>query len=309
MKNISCNVCGSDHNKLLYKSKDRLHRTDETVFDVNQCLDCSLVFLNPQPTPEELEKFYPKAYGPYQNSNQILKYGLLSMTLKKFLIFFQSNTIPNHIRKKENKPQETEVLNYLDFGCGGGAQLEDMRAQHPNWNFYGLDNNDFACEQARNKGFKIFCGDILNMNLPENFFDVVNMSHIIEHVHDPKAVLKRIYATMKPDAKLIVSTPNFNSLAAKIFRSYWYALDTPRHLFLFSQKNLSQLLHDCGFVIKKIEFDPGPKAALRSFYYLLGRRDMSISPIVWRLFQPLSNALSFFGQTSIMTVRAQKQLQ
>lgn len=308
MIEVKCNICGSGKYKILFFNRDRLHRIDGILYRVVRCQNCGLAYLNPQPEPVELKRYYPGNYGPFQDDNAVFKHGKFSAILKRIKDrLFNKCAAKIEIKEKSNSNSEEKVINYLDFGCGGGFHLEKIRLRHPKWVLYGLDNNQFACETARQKGFQIFCGDILKLNLPSNFaFDVVNMSHVIEHLPNPKEVLIKINQIMKPNAVLIISTPNFDSWAAKIFRKYWYALDSPRHLFLFSYKTLSRLLSDANFIIEKCEYDKGPKVFIRSIYYLLGKKDLRINPIIWQVLRPLSSALAHFEKTSLMTIYAKK---
>lgn len=301
MQTINCNICGSGKHKILFAGRDRLHRVDDKLFNIVKCLECKLVFINPQPTVKELEKYYPPQYGPYQDGNEIFKYGLVSRLLKK--------AYPGSLKSDdpEQKPAPNEPpINYLDFGCGSGAILERIGDRHPSWNLYGLDNNEYACQKVREKGFTVFCGDVLTLDMPKDFFDIVNMSHVIEHLIDPRKTLLKINETMKFGANIIISTPNFNSLASQIFRTYWYALEAPRHLYLFTPDSLERILEETGFIVEKIDFDDGPKTGIKSLYYLLGKKDLRINPFIWRLLKPISWVLAKFKKTSIMTIYAKK---
>lgn len=148
--------------------------------------------LKPQPSQEELKEYYPEDYGPYRE-NGLFKYGILSRFLKKILIKSKNRNIDNRIYQNS---VDRSTLNYLDFGCGGGEQLARTKMLHPNWNLYGLDNNEFACRNTKKKGFKIFHGDILQIDMPQNFFDIVNMSHVIEHLNEPKLTMLKINSIM-----------------------------------------------------------------------------------------------------------------
>lgn len=297
MNSISCPVCGGDRFTPLMKGKDRLHRVDDQVFQVVRCEGCALAMLNPQPSVEELNKYYPETYGPYQTSMQTVEAGPFLSAVKKVLRRNASAAKP---------AADTSVLTYLDFGCGGGGQLERARAAHPNWRFYGLDNSPKACEAATSRGFTVHCGDIRDMPVPEGGFDIVNMSHVIEHLTDPEETLRGIHRVMKPGGKLIVATPNFDSYAARMFGTYWYALDLPRHLFFFDPASLARLLEKSGFRRTALAFDPGPKVFIRSVRHVVGSRKMSISPVIWRLLLPFSRWAAARGKTSIMTLEAQR---
>lgn len=289
--------------------QDKFFKTDQIKFGVVKCSSCGLVFLNPQPTEIELKKYYPSDYGPFQDNFELLKYG-------PFLKWFKNNF--NQLKRsllgdridKVDLAKKSEKMAYLDFGCGSGTHLQKIKRLNPSWDIYGLDNNDLACVKAQEKGFKIFSGESANNNLPVDFFDYVYMGQVIEHLNDPKAVLSTISKSMKTNGELILLTPNLDSWAARFFKSYWFALETPRHLFFFTPGSISLLLEQTGFKVEKIDYDREPKTFIRSFRYLLGLKNENINPlfwhVLWYLSWPISRTLSFFGKTSIMTIQAKK---
>lgn len=299
MKEIKCNLCNSNETKLLFKVKDRLHRIDECEFRLVKCTQCGLVYINPQPTAEELVKYYPDEYAPY-NTVEILKYGPMARWFKSVVCKKKYDT------GQENKVLDQTVKKYLDFGCGGGDLMAHAQKNHPNWIIEGLDNNEFACQQARAKGFITHYGSVEKIELPKSYYDIINVSHVIEHLADPMSILLRLKDLMKTGGEILVSTPNFDSWAARAFKTYWYATDAPRHLFLFTPATLQKMLNKVGFQVSDIHFNPGPKVFIRSIYHLCGRKDMGINPILWRLFEPISEFASIRSKSSIMTVRAVK---
>jgi SAM-dependent methyltransferase len=262
--------------------------------------------LNPQPTATEISRYYPADYGPYQEINEAFKYGFFSKAFSGINKYFRRGG--RNPVNKTGSTTEDAAKTYLDFGCGSGRALAALRAEHPNWDLYGLDNNETACARVRKLGIKTFCGDMLKMELPDNFFDIVNLSHVIEHLPDPLAVMLKINKILKKGGTITVTTPDFNSLAAKIFGKFWYALDTPRHLFIFSPLTLSALLEKTGFVVKDIKYKLDPQVAIKSWYFFLNKKDMRLNPITWRLFKFMSGVFSlFYRRASIMTIQAEKK--
>jgi len=298
MKNIICNSCNSSKNTQFIKSVDRLHKISKETFTTVKCNSCGLVYLNPQPSLEELVKYYPDDYGPY-NSLEMIKYGPFSNFLRKI---FKKNKVDD-----ENiKASSEKAINFLDFGCGGGNYLDQIKKQHPNWNLYGLDNSEYACKKIKEKGFNVFCGNIDEIEVPKNFFDRVYLGQVIEHLNDPKMVLKEINSLIKKDGEIVIATPNIDSIGAKVFKSFWYALDLPRHLYLFSPKTLSSVLEDTGFEVTNVEYDVSPKIDIRSIYYLLGKKDLRINIFVWRLFMPIGKIISKLKYSGNMVITARK---
>jgi 2-polyprenyl-3-methyl-5-hydroxy-6-metoxy-1,4-benzoquinol methylase len=313
MRDLKCNLCGSNKGSLFLVGREIYYDIDDTKFRYVKCKECGLVYQKPQMTEDELEKHYPDNYGPYQDDFKLLKYSFLSKFVKKSWNwvknkFFSSKGTQNEksIPNKKNKPKKR----YLDFGCGSGVKLNKQRKKHPIWDLYGLDNNPTACKKTREKGFNVYCGTANDVDLPRNFFDEVYMGHVIEHLNDPKKVLKTISKSMKSGGLIEIDTPNVDSLAVKVFQSYWFALECPRHLFLFSPNTLSRMLNLAGFEVEEIRFDESPKVIIRSINYLFSESNR-ISFFLWHflrlLLLPVTIILSKLGKTSVMKIVAKKK--
>jgi SAM-dependent methyltransferase len=82
---------------------------------------------------------------------------------------------------------------------------------------------------------------------PDNYFDVVVMDEVIEHIADPKGTLNGLRSALKPDGILYVSTPNVDSLASRLFKSRWWGVKES-HIYYFSRNTLTKMLNDSGFV-------------------------------------------------------------
>jgi SAM-dependent methyltransferase len=78
-------------------------------------------------------------------------------------------------------------------------------------------------------------------------YDVITLSHVIEHVHDPSALLRAIYRMLRPGGLLWLETPNLDSLGHARFGRNWRGLEPPRHLLLFSVDSLKFALAQAGF--------------------------------------------------------------
>jgi SAM-dependent methyltransferase len=82
---------------------------------------------------------------------------------------------------------------------------------------------------------------------PLNYFDAITLSHVIEHVAEPAKLLALCRAFLRPGGIISLSTPNTLSMGHRLFQKYWYPLDLPRHLHLFSPDSMAVLLRDGSF--------------------------------------------------------------
>lgn len=138
-----------------------------------------------------------------------------------------------------------------DVGIGTGLFLKIAR-EH-GWDVFGIDISNYALGRVKKNGIKLFQGQLENVSFKDNFFDVVNMRHSIEHMKNPNKVLAKAYKILKPGGIICIATPNSFGIHARIFGEDWPHLSLPYHLHFFSKKSLSRLIKDAGFKILQIK--------------------------------------------------------
>jgi len=129
--------------------------------------------------------------------------------------------------------------------------------KHDKFVLYGIDVSIEACNIAKNKldnSAKIVNSELKQCNFPNNYFDVITLWHVLEHIRNPKEILIEIKRILKDDGIMIIGLPNINSMAFKIFKKYWIDLDIPRHYYHFSFLTISKLLTVTGFKINNINY-------------------------------------------------------
>lgn len=78
-------------------------------------------------------------------------------------------------------------------------------------------------------------------------YDVITLSHVIEHVHDPYNTLKNCYDLLSPGGLLFIDTPNIDARSHRRFKENWRGLEAPRHLVIFNWESIFGVLKRCGF--------------------------------------------------------------
>jgi 2-polyprenyl-3-methyl-5-hydroxy-6-metoxy-1,4-benzoquinol methylase len=129
----------------------------------------------------------------------------------------------------------------LDVGCGNGAFLARMKLL--GWQCTGIETDPLAAQFARDSfGLNVREGTLGDAGFSDDSFDVVTLSHVIEHVHSPQDLLMQCRRVLKPGGKLVVLTPNILSLGHRIFGRAWRGLEPPRHLQSFHPNALRQVV-------------------------------------------------------------------
>jgi SAM-dependent methyltransferase len=160
----------------------------------------------------------------------------------------------------------------LDFGCGSGAFMSRMR--DAGWSVTGVELDAKAAAQLRaSKGFIVYSSvdELIDKN--RDPFDVIVMGHVLEHVSDPVSTLSTLKNLLSESGRLIITTPNANSLASKLFRQYWRGLEPPRHFNVFTLTSLSNALKRGGLRLVKIRTEVRTARTIWFLSYLARRGD------------------------------------
>ncbi len=219
-----------------------------------------MIFTDPQPVKSELGAYYPdESYYSFQSSqSDSLKDKLKTVCLeelghypkpdKHILTVLARKAVAfaaaRHISVKVPYMENGRIL---DVGCGSGKFLRWLKDH--GWDVYGVELSGKAAQNAAKSGLDVFCGELPDAGFPPHYFDVILINQVLEHVHDPMAMLKEANRLLKDGGKLIVGVPNVASYESRIFGKYWSPLDIPRHLYHFSFPVLKAMLHEAGFLV------------------------------------------------------------
>jgi len=205
---------------LLLRAPDYFHDRPE-LYTLLRCPDCSLVWLDSPPVPADMGRHYGAAYDRAISSTG-------EATIERWR--GRCATIAKH-------KQGGRVL---DLGCSSGSFLSALPRDR--WQLFGIEMSPQVAERARARcGASVFVGDILDARFPANYFDAVTCIHVFEHLYKPKEVLSKVAEWLKPGGIFYTLMPNIDSAAFLFFKSYWYALELPRHLFHFSPRSLGRV--------------------------------------------------------------------
>ena len=136
------------------------------------------------------------------------------------------------------------ISTVLDVGCSNGVFL-DLFNGNETW---GVEPSD-SREAAKMKGHKILKTTFEKAELPKNYFDLVIMNHVLEHLDNPAVVLAKACKLLKPNAILFVDVPNIGGLGSKILGKHWPYLLPKEHKHQFTKESLTKLLEENGFKV------------------------------------------------------------
>lgn len=148
-------------------------------------------------------------------------------------------------------------LTVLDIGCGGGALIAFLKGQYPKTTAYGVEIVPEAADIAKYFA-NVICDNVECMEFPwqKDFFDYIILGDVLEHLHEPENILKKLHKHLKPTGQIIVSVPNvkhFSVMQPLIVSDRFSYTDAGildrTHLKMYTGTELIDLITSCGYSI------------------------------------------------------------
>lgn len=219
---VKCGLCGADDTRLV---------TIEDSFKIVRCKRCGLIYLNPRPKEKDLLDFYDDFFLTDERS--VSQWSRLMGKVYE--------------ETKKNIEREYSSGKLLDMGCGLGLFLELWDPQK--WGLSGMDISKKAVEYARGEGLNVREGSLEKTGFSDNYFNVITMFYVLEHLPNPLKVLKEVRRILKKDGLLVVRVPQ--SISAERFLRFFGVrrnlFHPPMHLYDFSTAILKEFLLKAGF--------------------------------------------------------------
>lgn len=148
----------------------------------------------------------------------------------------------------------------LDEGCGFGYFLK--LCDKTGWETYGIDISSYAIEKAKENTKAQLClhdiqdyGESLYKN---DYFDLITMFDVIEHLAYPFNALKEAHKILKKHGKLAITTPNLMAIHRMLLRilakeKSWYGFLDKTHIYLFTPFYLKTLVKAAGFKVLELK--------------------------------------------------------
>ena len=233
----SCPCCGQKNIAPALTAED--YTVSHERFEIWECKNCTLRFTQNVPGAGEIGIYY-------QSENYISHTDTKEGFINKLYHKVREHTLGRKRKLVENETGKGSG-SILDVGCGTGAFLYTMHKA--GWKITGLEPD----AGARKKALEFYglhlgtSGELFS--LPAGSFDAITLWHVLEHVHELHAYVKRLKELLKPGGKLFVAVPNYTSYDETIYKEYWAAYDVPRHLYHFSPASMNILLSLHGMLL------------------------------------------------------------
>lgn len=227
-----CELCQNQDFDTILTTRDYI---SGFLVELVKCRECGLVFVNSRFLVKELSGFYPPTY-----------YGEKPSLMEIVNTFLRAKKVQSLKGKDLSK-------SILDVGCGKGLLLDALRKK--GWRVYGTELSDGSANFARESLLlDVTSKDLTDCGFPREFFDVITLWHVLEHLPHPGSHLIEIHKLLKNDGILVIQVPDFGSPQQRLFKKKWFHLDAPRHLYHFEDNTLTKLLDINGFRVVKKEY-------------------------------------------------------
>lgn len=302
-----CPLCGGG-GILLYKGiTDRLYNAPGKWGTRVCCKDtCGLLWIDPMPIEEDIHKAYTRYHTHVSSFSRMpralrdfahwvdrgyiaFNFGYNAQSLSAFQKLVGSFLFLHPLRRlmldrRVRYLHADRCGKALDVGCGSGEWAGFMKSLGVD--VEGLDFDPLAVQTARRKGISARVGSLEESEYPDDTFDLVNLSHVIEHVPSPVETLRECRRILKPQGVVAILTPNTQSFGHRIFKENWRGLEPPRHLHLMNAGNLRQIVTMAGLAEIKTCFY-GFGGTFRESYTLSRRSSLRRSSLASRFGESL----------------------
>lgn len=169
-----------------------------------------------------------------------------------------------HPRREMEPFVPATAVAVLDVGCGAGAFAATLRAARPGraLEVWGVELSPEAAARAGAVCDRVLVGDAVEQlrGLPSARFDCVVMNDVLEHLVEPRLLLREARRVLRPGGALVASLPNvryFFNVVGLVVHGRWDYVDEGildrTHLRFFTRSSLVDLFAGEGFTVERMQ--------------------------------------------------------
>ena len=229
---MSCYLC--KNNKY---SKRTGNVRDNPDIDILECSNCGLVYLS---SLGHIQGEHYEASGMHDDEVP---------NIDKWL----KETEFDDKRRYDFVKEKIANKNVLDFGCGVGGFLE--MAKRSASNVSGIELERALQHSFQERKLNVF-SNLKEAQKESKKYDIITAFHVVEHLKNPKEILKDLSQLLTENGEMIVEVPNSDDALLTLYENkdfqsftYW-----SQHLFLFNAKTIAELVKRSGLKLNWIKY-------------------------------------------------------
>lgn len=198
-----------------------------------RCDGCEMVTVFPRPSAAQLVALYAQLVDPCYQEEEAGRRD----TFRRVLAVAETLGLPSR--------------RVFDIGASTGMFVDEAR--RAGYDAAGVEPSHWAVEAARQAyNIEIFEGVLPHPGAQPRSYALAAMLDVIEHVDDPKALVRQAADILADGGLLIVTTPDFGSLVRRLLGQRWWHCRLA-HVQYFTKATLTRLLTECGFRIERVK--------------------------------------------------------
>lgn len=139
----------------------------------------------------------------------------------------------------------------LDIGCGSCLSLLELR--HMGVEARGVEADPNVRKIAENFVLDVHIGSIHDVPFAGESFDLITLNQVIEHVPDPRGLLRAVSQRLAAGGRVALSFPNAASLMRRMAGSRWINWHVPYHQHHFNAKSFGRLAQQEGYIVESVQ--------------------------------------------------------
>lgn len=133
----------------------------------------------------------------------------------------------------------------LDIGCGNHSPSVAKR-YFPTCEYHGVDKIKYNLDERDEANMHRFYSVDLDrgsmQEVPDRYFDMVLLSHVLEHLQDPGRVVQEAARKLKPGGHIYIEFPSLKSLGLPSRKGTLQFCDDSTHIHLPNPYEIANLL-------------------------------------------------------------------
>lgn len=247
---MQCKLCGGKLMRWLEMPIDA-KKGERTPFRrLMRCERCSVGMVTPQPRADQVADFYrlPAYYTHGASHMRHVEPRFRDRVLTKLAWKVDHPTPFDPEEIKRVLPTGATVC---DLGCGHGEILK--RFQDLGFHVVGVEPDPVSRQQAEDSGVRVLPGtaEALPQELRARQFDLVIMTHSLEHCIDPLQALANAYRLTRQGGYFYCEVPNCGCRHFESLKVCSETFDSPRHLWFFEADSLLSVVRSMGYVVDR----------------------------------------------------------